>query len=136
MPMLLAAENPRFVEEARRATGRARFARQRSSVSTERSVEPLSTTATRAGRGSAAISDSRQIMVSAWPFQFTTTTPTAVEVTEALRLGGSSRTAHDHEVLRVWADPTPGPIAGDQLVHSQLGRLDQCDKVLLLIGDR
>ncbi len=49
--------------------------RHRSRPSRDPSVEPLSTTMTRAGAGVAAASDSRQVLVSASPFQFTTTTP-------------------------------------------------------------
>src|SRR5678816_2063831 len=48
---------------------------QRRIFATESSVDPLSTTTTCAGRGSAPRSDSRQGMVSCALFQLRTTTP-------------------------------------------------------------
>ena len=73
----MAPEKPRLVGEAMsvRAGALGRSACQRRSASTEPSLEPLSTTTTRAGRGVAASSDTRQAIVSVSPFQFTTTTP-------------------------------------------------------------
>src|SRR5207249_7882745 len=79
--MLFAPQNPRFVEDSRRAIVGPLFSRRATCHSrnrvTEPSVEPLSTTTIRAGPGVAVTSDSRHDIVSARPFQLITTTPTS-----------------------------------------------------------